>query len=64
MRIADIQSHIDHELVSKERIEELINRTAEQVSRDYRGKNPIMLAVLKGAFNTLAALSQAVTIPG
>ncbi|KJY50502.1 Hypoxanthine phosphoribosyltransferase [Bifidobacterium mellis] len=63
MRIADIQSHIDHELVSKERIEELINRTAEQVSRDYRGKNPIMLAVLKGAFNTLAALSQAVTIP-
>lgn len=63
MRIADIQSHIDHELVSKQQIEDLIQRTATRISGDYQGKNLMMVAVLKGAFNTLAALSQAVTIP-
>ncbi|AKV55559.1 Hypoxanthine-guanine phosphoribosyltransferase [Bifidobacterium actinocoloniiforme DSM 22766] len=63
MRIADIQSHIDHELVSKDRIEDLISKVAAQVSQDYAGKDLLMVAVLKGAINTLAALSQAVTIP-
>lgn len=63
MRIADIQSHIDHELVSKEQIDALIKKTAAQISRDYVDKNVILLAVLKGAANTLAALSQAISIP-
>ncbi|MEK0306282.1 hypoxanthine phosphoribosyltransferase [Bifidobacterium favimelis] len=63
MRIADIQSHIDHELVSRQQIDDLIQKTAAQISKDYAGKDLMMLAVLKGAFNTLASLSQAVSIP-
>ncbi|BDR52610.1 hypoxanthine phosphoribosyltransferase [Bombiscardovia nodaiensis] len=63
MRIADIQSHIDHELVSKPQIEELIRRVAAQVSQDYAGKDLLLVAVLKGAVNTMTALSQALTIP-
>ncbi|OZG50215.1 hypoxanthine phosphoribosyltransferase [Bombiscardovia coagulans] len=63
MRIADIQSHIDHELVSREQIETLIEKTARQISHDYAGKDLLMLAVLKGAVNTLAALSQEISIP-
>ena len=63
MRIADIESHIDHELVSKQQIEDLIQKTAVRISKDYQGKDLMMVAVLKGAFNTLAAISQAVTIP-
>ncbi|RSX51781.1 hypoxanthine phosphoribosyltransferase [Bifidobacterium goeldii] len=63
MQIADVQDQIDHELVSKAQIEQKINEVAAQVSEDYRGKDPLLVAVLKGAVNTLAAFSQALSIP-
>ena len=62
MRIADVQEDIDHELISKEEISDIINRAAAQASEDYRGKNPLLVCVLKGAVNTLAAFSQAMSI--
>ena len=49
MRIADVQEDIDHELITKEQIEDIINRAAAQASEDYRGKNPLLVCVLKGA---------------
>lgn len=63
MRIADVQDQIDHELVSRTQIDHKIQEVAARVSTDYAGKNPLFVAVLKGAVNTLAALSQAVSIP-
>ncbi|MCH4210077.1 hypoxanthine phosphoribosyltransferase [Bifidobacterium sp.] len=63
MQIADISDEIDHELVSKAQIEAKITEVAWQVSRDYQGKNPLLIAVLKGAVNTIAAFSQALSIP-
>jgi len=63
MRIADVQDDIDHELVSTEKIHAIIDRAAARASEDYRGKNPLLVAVLKGAVNTLAAFSQALSIP-
>lgn len=63
MQIADVPDAIDHELVSKAQIEAKIKETADQVSRDYRGKNLLLVAVLKGAINTMAAFSQALSIP-
>ena len=62
MRIADVQEDIDHELISKEEIADIINHAADQASEDYRGKNPLLVCVLKGAVNTLAAFSQAMSI--
>ena len=53
MRIADVQEDIDHELISKEEISDIINRAAARASEDYRGKNPLLVCVLKGAVNTL-----------
>ena len=41
MRIADVQEDIDHELISKEEISDIINCAAAQASEDSRGKNPI-----------------------
>lgn len=63
MQIADIKSDIDHELVSKEQIESKIEEVAAQVSKDYQGKSLLLVAVLKGAVNTLTAFSQALSIP-
>ncbi|MDF7663533.1 hypoxanthine phosphoribosyltransferase [Bifidobacterium sp. ESL0763] len=62
MQIADVQGEIDRELVSKAQIENRIKQVAKQVSRDYAGKNVLLVSVLKGAVNTMAAFSQALSI--
>ncbi|MBW3083421.1 hypoxanthine phosphoribosyltransferase [Bifidobacterium phasiani] len=63
MQIADVQDEIDHELVTKAQIDSKIKEMAAQVSEDYRGRDLLLVAVLKGAVNTLVAFSQALSIP-
>lgn len=63
MRIVDVQDKIDHELISHEQIMQKINETAQQASIDYEGRVPLLICVLKGAVNTMAAFSQAMSIP-
>ena len=63
MRIADIPNDIDHELLTKRQITDKIAEVAARVSKDYRGVDLLLVAVLKGAVNTLAAFSQALSIP-
>ncbi|KFI91000.1 hypoxanthine phosphoribosyltransferase [Bifidobacterium saguini DSM 23967] len=63
MRIADVKEDIDHELVSREQIDSKIQEMAARVSDDYRDKNPLVIAVLKGAVNTLVAFTEALSIP-
>lgn len=63
MKIADVQDQIDHELISKTQIDSKIAELAAQVSEDYRGRDLLLVAVLKGAVNTLVAFSQALSIP-
>ena len=58
MRIADVEEDIDHELVSKEQIDAKIHEMAALASEDYRDKNPLLVAVLKGV-----AFTQAMSIP-
>lgn len=62
MQISDVRDDIASELVTKEQIQTKINEVAAQVSADYADKNPLLVAVLKGAVNTLATFSQALTI--
>ena len=61
MRIADVEEDIDHELVSKEQIDAKIHEMAALASEDYRDKNPLLVAVLKGAVNTLVAFTEAMS---
>lgn len=63
MKIADVQDQIDHELISKAQIDSKIAELAAQVSEDYLGRDLLLVAVLKGAVNTLVAFSQALSIP-
>lgn len=62
VKISDIPNDIERELVSREQIEACIARVAAQVSRDYAGRDPLVVGVLKGAVNTLVALTDAMTI--
>jgi len=58
MQIADVQDEIDHELITKAQIASKIHEVAARVSKDYQGRDLLLVAVL-----TIAAFSQALSIP-
>ena len=63
MQISDIREDTTDVLVTKAQIDAKIQEVAEQVKRDYEGKDLLLVAVLKGAVNTMAAFSQALRRP-
>jgi len=58
-----VQSDIKEVLYTAAQIEEKVRGLAEQISRDYRGKNPVLVGVLNGAFVFLADLMRYLDIP-
>ncbi len=58
-----VQSDIKEVLYTAAEIEEKVRGLAEQISRDYRGKNPVLVGVLNGAFVFLADLMRYLDIP-
>ncbi len=50
-------------LIDKSKIESRIRELAEEISRDYAGKDLVMIGVLKGAFVMLADLARQVDLP-
>lgn len=50
-------------LISREEIQEKIAELAQQVSKDYAGKNPLLVCVLKGAVIFLADFMRCLDIP-
>jgi len=54
---------VERVLVSREQIKEMVKATARKISEDYKGKELIMVGVLKGGFVFLADLMREVTIP-
>jgi hypoxanthine phosphoribosyltransferase len=55
--------YIKEVLVSKEKIHEMVKRLGEQISKDYAGKEILLVCVLKGAFIFMADLVREITIP-
>lgn len=50
-------------LITKEELEATVARLGREITRDYQGKMPMMVAVLKGAFIFMADLVRQVDIP-
>ena len=50
-------------LISREEIEKQVRRLAGEISRDYHGKYPLMLGILKGSFVFLSDLVRMLQIP-
>lgn len=48
--------------ISAEKIEKAINRVAAQINNDYRGKSPIFLSVMNGAFLFTADLFKQISL--
>ena len=51
-----MMSDIKEVLISEEQIQAKVNELASQLSRDYRGKSPVLVGVLNGAFVFLSDL--------
>ncbi len=50
-------------LISREEIKEIVKKLAEQISKDYEGKDLILVCILKGAFMFLSDLVRQLKIP-
>ena len=50
-------------LISEEELQRRVHAIAEEISRDYAGRNPLLVGVLKGVLFFMADLLQAITIP-
>lgn len=59
----DMMQDIEKILVSEEDLKAGIREMAKKISDDYRGKNPILVGVLKGVIPFYAAMTQAMDIP-
>lgn len=56
MRISEV-------LISKEEIQEICQRLGKQISEDYRGKEIVLICVLRGAIVFLADLMREIDVP-
>lgn len=54
---------IEKVLISEKELSEIVHRLGEEISRDYEGKNLVLVSVLKGSVVFMADLMRAITIP-
>ena len=59
----DMKKDMLKTLVTKEELEQIVARLGREITRDYKGKTPLMVAVLKGAFVFMADLVRQVDLP-
>ena len=58
-----MNNDIDHMLVSQQALEDKVRELGAVISRDYAGKELLLVSILKGAVVFMADLMRAVTIP-
>ena len=54
---------IERVLISEEELKEKVHMLGKQISEDYKGKNLLLVSVLKGSVIFMADLMRAITIP-
>ena len=58
-----MENAIQQVLLTEEQIAEKVKELGAQISRDYAGKNLMMVSVLKGSVVFMADLMRAITVP-
>lgn len=58
-----MHNDVERVLLSKDEIAKIVGRLGKQISEDYRGKNLMMVSVLKGSVIFMADLMRAIDIP-
>lgn len=60
---ASMEKDIDEVLLTGEQIQAKVKEIGAAISKDYRGKKPLLVGVLKGSAAFMADLVRAITIP-
>ncbi|PWM21450.1 MAG: hypoxanthine phosphoribosyltransferase [Oscillospiraceae bacterium] len=58
-----MQDDIQSVLISQEELADAVQKLGERISKDYEGKNLMLVSVLKGSVVFMADLMRAITIP-
>ncbi len=58
-----IENDVERVLISKEQIDEIEDRMAAQISKDYKDKNLLLLCILKGSVVFFSDLMRKITLP-
>jgi hypoxanthine phosphoribosyltransferase len=59
----ELERDIERILLSEAEIQATLHRLGDQISADYRGRDPLLIGVLKGAFMVMADLARHITLP-
>ena len=59
----DMKNDIERVFFTEEEIEAKVKELGEQISKDFEGKDPLFVGVLKGCFVFMSDLMRHVTIP-
>ena len=59
----DINQYLGRILVSREEIQKMVKELGARITEDYRGKNLVLIGVLKGGFVFMADLAREIGIP-
>ncbi len=59
--MTDLNKDMERVLISEEKLKERIKELGEQISRDYDGKDVLLVCILKGAVQFFSDLSRAMT---
>lgn len=58
-----MENNIQEVLISEAQIEERVSQLARELSREYAGKNPVFIGVLKGVVMFFADMVKRITVP-
>ncbi|MNJ58196.1 Hypoxanthine-guanine phosphoribosyltransferase [compost metagenome] len=58
-----MQNDIKEILITSEQIKEKVEQLGAQLSKEYEGRNPLVICVLKGAFIFMSDLVKEITVP-
>ncbi|MGH2828908.1 MAG: hypoxanthine phosphoribosyltransferase [Actinomycetota bacterium] len=61
--MAEVNQDIDQILITEEEIQEKVAALGKEITEDYRGRDLLLVGVLKGAFTLMADLSRAIAVP-
>lgn len=59
----ELAADIERVLITEEAIRERVREIGSAISHDYRGKNPLLIGVLKGVLPFMADLLRSITVP-
>ena len=58
-----LEKDIDHILFNEEQLKARVREIAGQIDRDFAGKEPMLICVLRGSFIFMADLMRSITLP-